>query len=154
MFDEQSFLTSTISESFDTKRIPIPAGDYIAVIKEIKPRINVQGKKDPSKFYSFLDYELEIQLTADAQAQMATDQSSIKRSYSVSIEFDESGTRLASGKGKNVPLGKFREALGQNDSGKPWSPRDPIGKMITAKVTHRTTDQGEAVDQIDAIVAL
>lgn len=154
MFNEESFLSASVETSFDTRRLPIPAGEYTAVIKDIKPRINVQGKKDPSMFYSFLDYELEIQLTPDAQQQMATDQTTIKRSYSVSIEFDDSGTKLASGKGKNVPLGKFREALRQNDSGKPWSPRDPIGKMITAKVTHRLNQEGDPVDQIDAIVAL
>lgn len=154
MFNETDFLSSSVETSFDTKRIPIPVGEYVAVIKDIRPRINVQGKKDPSKFYSFLDYDLELQLTPDAMQQMATDQSVIKRSFNVSIEFDETGTKLAQGKGKNVPLGKFREAIGQNEDGKPWSPRSPIGKTVTAKVTQYTSDKGEPVDQIDSLVAL
>lgn len=154
IFNEADFLNGTTDGAFDTKRIPIPQGEYTALIKDVKPRVNVQGKKDPTKSYNFLDYALSVVLTPEAQAIMETVEVEAKRNYSLIIELDESGTRLASGKGKNVDLGKFREAIGQNEDGKPWGPRMPVGKMVKVLVTHRTLDTGDIVDQIDKISAI
>ncbi len=153
MFDEQSFLNSQTQSATSTKRIPIPVGTYSAVITEVKVRPNVAGKKDPTKSYNFLDYVLDLVLTPEAQAVMETTEATIRRSYSIIVELNESGTALATGKGKNVALGKFREALGQNEDGKPWSPRTPVGKMVKAVVTHRTDDAGDALDQIEMVAA-
>lgn len=154
MFNEQDFLNGTIDGALDTKRIPIPQGEYTALIKDVKPRVNVQGKKDPTKSYNFLDYSLSVVLTPEAQAIMETVEVEAKRNHSIIIELDETGTRLASGKGKNVDLGRFREAIGQNEDGKPWNPRMPVGKMVKVLITHRTLEDGSSADQIDKVSAI
>lgn len=153
MFDEQSFLNSQTQSATSTKRIPIPVGTYDAVISDVKVRANVAGKKDPTKSYNFLDYVLDLVLTPEAQAVMETTEATIRRNYSIIVELNESGTGLASGKGKNISLGKFREALNQNEDGKPWSPRTPVGKMVKAIIVHQNDEAGDPRDQIEMVAA-
>lgn len=151
MFDEQSFINGQVSESFSTRRLPIPVGTYTGVITEAKARTNVQGKKDPTKSWNFLDYVVELALTPEAMMMMETEQVTTKRNYSIMIELDPSGTSLASGKGKNVDLGRFRASINQNEDGKPWSPSKPVGLTVKVVVTHRSDDAGNPVDQIEMI---
>jgi len=44
---------------------------------------------------------------------------------------------LEFGKGKNVGLGRVREALGQNSTGRPWSFPMLGGQLAKVKVKHR-----------------
>ena len=61
VFDPDAFLQSTTTEAA-TKRPPLPAGmDFIATIKELKFRSS-QGKKDPTKTYTFMDVTFLVQV--------------------------------------------------------------------------------------------
>lgn len=51
------------------------------------------------------------------------------------LDTTESGG-LDFGKGKNVGLGRLREALGQNAPGKPWAPGMLVGGVAKVKVSH------------------
>ena len=51
------------------------------------------------------------------------------------LDLTESGS-LDFGKGRNVGLGRLRDALGQNETGKPWQPGMMVGGVAKIKVTH------------------
>jgi hypothetical protein len=57
-------------------------------------------------------------------------------SQSLMLDMTESGA-LAVGTNKNVNLGRLREALGQNVSGRPWSPNMLQGQVARISVKHR-----------------
>ena len=48
MFNPEQFLDMQVTDSNDTKSIPVPVGEYIAVAEEVKCR-QWQSKQDPSK---------------------------------------------------------------------------------------------------------
>lgn len=151
-FDETAFLNSTVDASFDTRRAPIPVGRYVGVIKDIKARANVQGRKDPTKSYNFLDYVITINLTDEARSEMGTEAATLDRDYSLILDLTPAGT-LDMSKGKNIGLGILREAVGQNVAGKSWNVRDPVGQMINVDISHRMTPDGDPVDFIKSVSA-
>jgi hypothetical protein len=55
------------------------------------------------------------------------------------------GGGLASGPGKNVSLGRLREALGQNVPGKAWSPTMIQGQVARVVVRHRVWEDDSAI---------
>lgn len=62
---------------------------------------------------------------------------------------------LDMGEGKNVQLGRLREAVGQNASGKPWTPAMLIGQMARINVKHRINEEsGDLMMDVDKVVAL
>jgi hypothetical protein len=57
-------------------------------------------------------------------------------------------------KGKNVSLGKLREAVGQNKPGKPWSPAHLNGAQLDVLVTHRADkDTGDIYAEVKRVAA-
>lgn len=151
MFDESTFLQSTITGALDTTRPIIPVGSYTGAIKEIKGRQNAGTKPtNQGKIYTSLDLSVELQLTPEAQAEMNLDQPNITRRYSIMIDLNESGNGLDMGKGKNVSLGQLRDALGQNDPSKPWSPSMLVGQAAKWTVKHGVYN-GSPVDEISGV---
>ena len=47
MFNPEQFLDMQVTDSNDTKSIPVPVGEYTAVAEEVKCR-QWQSKQDPS----------------------------------------------------------------------------------------------------------
>ena len=73
---------------------------------------------------------------------------------SIMLDITSEGA-LDMGEGKNVQLGRLREAVGQNASGKPWAPAMLIGQMARINVKHRINDEtGDLVMDVDKVVAL
>lgn len=126
VFNPDTFLNTSISEDFATAHIPVPEGEYIAVIKEIKPR--------PAKDKAVLDVVWGID---DPEVAEVTGFENPQVRQSIFLDLDEMGG-LALGKGKNIHLGRLREALGQNQKGKPWQPGDLIGNVAKVTISHRT----------------
>ena len=149
MFNESDFLSGAVTGSLDTVRPKVPKGQYRGIIKELKTRQNA-GQKDPSKMYTSIDLMVELQLSPEAQQEMNTDQANITRRYGFLIDLTPDGKGLDMGKGKNVDLGRVREALGQNDPAKPWKPLDLVGQIALWKVDHRPNKDkpGEVYDEI------
>ena len=56
------------------------------------------------------------------------------------------------GKGKNVALGRLREALGQNTPGKPWSFGMLVGQVAKVAVKHRITDAGDTFAEVKRVL--
>lgn len=145
-FDPTRFLdgaTETASE-----RMPnLPAGsDFVSTIKDIAFR-QVQGKKDPSAVYLFMDIKHEIN-TAQI-ADYPTPTRVITDGFLVNTR-EDNPQAIDYGPGKNGRLRQYREALGMNEAGTPFSPRAMIGRLIRVK-TKLDPYEGEFFDKIDSL---
>ena len=132
MFSPEQFLGMQVNESNDTKVVPVPPGEYMAVVKEVKAR-PWQSKADPSKAGIALDVQWSLD-DAGVKALLGRDEVSIKQG--VMLDMSEAGG-LDMGKGKNISLGRLREATGLNTPGQPFSFTMLTGRMAKVKVEHR-----------------
>ena len=141
VFNPDTFLNTEFTEDFSTARIPVPEGEYTAVIKEIKPRA--------AKDKAVLDVIYSID---DPEVAAITGFDSPQVRQSIFLDLTESGS-LAMGAGKNIHLGKLREACGQNQKGKAWQPGMLVGQVVKVKVVHRTYEDEVQAD-VKAVTAL
>src|SRR5271170_1093826 len=106
-FDPNSFLDATVTQE-SVSRPPIPAGtDLVAIIQDITGR-KVQGKKDPSKTYTFMDVKLVASVPPDLQS--AGHPPEVTYTDGISLDLTEGGAMDLS-PGKNGKLGAYRKAL-------------------------------------------
>lgn len=148
-FNPDLFLQTSYSEQTSTKTEPLPDGEYTALIKTLIPR-QVQGKQDASKLYVFLDMELEIPLNGELQSKLGREKSVIR--HSIGIDMTESGA-IDMAKGKNVQLGRLREAANQNVLGEPWTPAQLVNRLVKAKVGHEPSDKDPTIiyNRVEAV---
>ena len=129
-FDPASFLDATTTEASSTQTIPVPVGEYNAVIKEVKSR--TWSSRDGTKSGLALDITYDID---DAAVKQLLERPTVTVRQSIMLDITEQGT-LDNGKGKNVQLGRLREAVGQNTAGQPWAPRMLEGQPLRVAVAH------------------
>jgi hypothetical protein len=131
MIDIQQFMNATYNEANSTKREANPVGEYPMKIDEVELE-TFPGVKDPTKTYLKLKLRLEI-LDPGVKAQLGRDKV---------VQFDDwlldltDGGGLDFGKGKNVRLGKVRDAVGQNVAGVPWAFPMLKGQVLKGKIEH------------------
>lgn len=133
MFNPDTFLDATI-EAPTEKRPPLPAGDYTAVIGEVKSRA-WQGKKDPTKSGIAWDIPLTLEIPADVQTQLGLTQPTITLTDSIMLDLTDAGT-IDNSPGKNRGLRNYREALDMNKAGDVFSARKMTGQAVRVKVKH------------------
>lgn len=131
-FDPASLLEATVETSNDTKIIPIPEGEYLAVIDNVK--INTWQSGDGSKSGLRLDVEY---LLDDAAAKEATGRDKLLVRQGIMLDLTEDGRSFDMGKGKNVGLGRLREATGLNTPGQTFAVQMLPGRLVKIKVTQR-----------------
>lgn len=125
-FNPDLFMQTEVADANSTRRVPVPEGEYAGVIKSINPR--VVGERGAP----VLDIEFSID---DETVKERTGLVEPTVRYSIWLDVTESGG-LDCSEGKNIGLGRLREALGQNQRGKPWAPTMLIGQVAKIKVTH------------------
>lgn len=148
-FDADSFLNQTVETSLDTKRLVIPADKYQAQIDKITTRDGIISKGDNAgKPWVSLNVMWSIM---DEGLKQEFDRSKIVVPQNIFLDLDDNGG-LASGKGKNVNLGKLRDAVGQNEDGQPWSPNMLLGQVaeinVTVGVNPKTQDEQNEVSGV------
>jgi len=131
-FDPAAFLDQSISGQLDTKVIPCPEGEFVAVIDSVNPR--PWNSKDGTKAGVALDILWNID-DAGVKATLGRDKILVKQG--IMLDLDAAGQRLDVSKGKNINLGRLREALGMNDASQPFSFNMLPGRAARVKVTHR-----------------
>lgn len=125
-FDPDQFLETTVDKANETVYIPVPEGDYTAVINEVKPTLIGESPA--------LEVYFSIQ---DEAVKKEMDKDEVIVRGSIFLDLNANGA-LEFGQNKNVKLGKLRDAVGQNKDGKPWSPRMLEGAgPLTISVGHR-----------------
>lgn len=132
MFNPEQFLDQQFTEANDTKLVPVPVGEYTAIAGEVKCR-QWQSKADPSKSGLTLDITWEIDDPAVKEL-LGRDKVTVRQG--IMLDLTESGT-MDMGKGRNVGLGRLREALNLNQPGQAFSFSMIPGRLAKVSVTHR-----------------
>ena len=129
-FDPASFLTQETSDQMDTQFTPIPAGEYPAMIKGVEAR-QTQSTKDPNEVWTILDVTYIID-DQGVREETGLPEPTIRQS----LFLDLLDGKLDTGKGKNVNLGRLREAVGLNTPGQAFTFDALVGQACIVSVKH------------------
>lgn len=132
MFNPDQFLDMQVTESNDTKVVPVPVGEYTAVIEDVKCR-QWQSKADPSKSGLTLDITWSVDDNAVKEL-LGRDKVTVRQG--TMLDLTDSGG-LDMGKGRNIGLGRLREALDLNKPGQPFAFSMLSGRVAKVAVSHR-----------------
>ena len=132
LFDPEAFLSTTTTEA-NEKRPPLPVEEYLAVIGKPTARQS-QGKKDPTKTYTFIDVPLTIEVPADLQGAMSLPPN-VKVTDSFILDLTDAGS-LDMSPGKNGGMRRYREALGMNRPGEAFSLAQMEGNAVRVRIKH------------------
>lgn len=132
-FSPESFLDATLNEP-SVKRPPLPVGDYLGVIGEVKSR-PWTGTKDPSKSGMAFDVPVALEIPAEVQAALGLTMATLNLKDSIMLDLTEAGT-IDNSLGKNGHLRKYREALDMNKPGDSFSVRRMQGQVALFKIGH------------------
>jgi hypothetical protein len=148
MFDANTLLNQDITGAASTEYVPIPVGEYNAVIKDIDLK-EVTSKKD-GKMYRFL--EVQFALDSPEVAEL-TGMTEPRVRQSMILDITDAGS-LDLGKGKNVSLGRLREACNQNDPSRAWNFNMLVGQAVKVSVKHRIGDEGQIYAEVKNVAKL
>ena len=124
-FDPASLFDSTTTEVNDTKILPIPEGEYLAVIESAE--VKTWASRDGLSSGLRLDVTWLID---DEAAKTATGRDKLTVRQGVMLDLNEAGNGLDMGKGKNVALGRLREAT---DLNAPVQTKNELGEAYGMK---------------------
>jgi hypothetical protein len=137
-FDPSQILDLTTTEE-SVRRPPLPTGEvYTGEIADVSVRIN-QGKQDPSKSYTGVDVKIKF-----STAHIAGQPEFVTVKDGFLLDLTEAG-QLDMSAGKNGRLGRYREALGMNVAGQPFSIRQMQGRPIKATIKHKADEKDPSV---------
>ena len=130
-FDADAFLQSSISEANSTALIPCPQGEYQGIISKIAPR--QWQSKDGTQSGIALDV---FWLVEDAGVKATCGREEVIVKQGLMLDTNPQGG-LDMAEGKNVALGRLREAVGKNTPGEQFSFAMLPGLMAKISVSHR-----------------
>lgn len=146
MFDPQAFMDTTTEQANDTTIAPCPEGEWPATASDVVIKTGTSQKNGED--WARLDVKWEI---VGAEANTITEREKIIVTQGIMLDINGSG--LDMGKGRNIGLGRLREALGLNAPGTPFSPRMIIGRSAKIAVKHREYE-GKVFDDVKAALPL
>lgn len=137
-FNPEMFLNMSTNEANSTELLQVPEGEYTAVTQGIGPD---SFKRFPIKQGARIGQDfirLDVSWVINDEGGKLKDYlgREPKINQGIGLDVNPDGT-LEMGKGKNVALGQLREALGQNQAGRPWSMSQLGGQVAKIKVKHR-----------------
>lgn len=130
-FDPSTFLNTTFDEALDTKVVPVPVGEYIALAEKVD--VKEWSKADGSSSGLKLEILWDVQ---DESVKELLGRDTIRVVQQQMLDLTDTG-QLDFSKGKNVGLGRIREALGLNTAGEGFSFAMIQGRLAKVKVSHR-----------------
>lgn len=148
-FDPNAFMQATIEGANSTRLIPWPVGDYHAHIVELKPKTGTIGKGErQGETWAGLDVLFQSDDPAINGALGRVPRSKL----GIFLDLTEQGM-LDMGEGKNLGLGRLREACGLNDKNRAFSPQQLIGQHLIINIGHRTdpNDPSIVYDEVKAV---
>ena len=139
-FNPEEFMQTTTEEATSTEYVPIPEGEYNAVIDKVDGRETQKGSPVMD-----VTWKLDAPDVEDAHEKIVR--------QSIFLDLSEGGA-LLTGKGQNVQLGRLRAALGQNTPGQAWAPSMLQGNVAVVTVKHRMGDEGQIYNDVKHVAAL
>lgn len=109
-FDPDTFMSAEVTGEMSTKFTPIPEGEYVATIDDIKIRAVKNGGRVLDVSWNIMDDNLKQTMNMEK----------IVVRQGIFLDVEPNGA-LSLGPNKNVRLGRLREGLGQNKPGQPWN---------------------------------
>ena len=146
-FDAQSFLDATITGSNDTKVIPVPIGEYMGIIDKVSPR--QWQSKDGTQSGIALDV---IWLVEDDGVKQLLGRETVTCKQGIMLDLNASGG-LDLSKGKNIGLGRLREAVGKNEEEQAFSFGQLPGLSAKITVNHRINGE-DTFAEVKAVAKL
>ncbi len=144
-FDPNTFLNTTYEEANDTKITPCPVGEYLAVASKVDAK--TWASRDGSKSGVKLEILWEID---DANVKQLLGRDKVTSRQNIMLDLNEAGTGLDLGKGKNVGLGRLREALDLNTPGQAFAFSMIEGRLAKVMVSHRV-DGEDIYDEVKKV---
>lgn len=133
-FNPDALLDLSTEGQMSTREKVLPEGDYEGTIKSMKGRVT-QSEKG---VFNWLDFTIEIDGNQQApNGQLVSEivnRPSTTVRYSISLDLTDAGT-LSKEEGRNLGLGRLREAVDQNHEGA-WSVRNLIGARARFGIKH------------------
>ncbi len=148
IFDPNTFLNATFTESNSTEYVPIPVGEFAAFAESVKIE-PWQKRDDPSK--SGLRLDIVWNITDDNVKQLLA-RDVVKVTQGIMLDLTEGGN-LDFGKGKNVNLGRVRAAVGLNNPGQPFSFGQIMGRAAKISIKHDMYE-GNILSKVSSIAAV
>lgn len=146
LFNPADLLNQDLAEG-STRRDPLPAGEVLAQIVEMKFSDGTVKKQGPNfgKPWSRLDCQLEI---TDSEYLSQIPDAPEKAVTTLGIMLDVDNGQIQMGANKNIRLNRLREACGVN--GKPLGAL--MGNYLRIQITHKPhpTEEGVVLDEISA----
>jgi hypothetical protein len=149
-FDPNAFLQTTYTESMATQYVPIPEGIFNVTTGQPSVAHGISEKNQQPW------YRLDLPLTVDSdEVRQAMGREEVKTKFTIMLDIDENG-HLARGIGRNVQLGRLREALGLNGEGEDFSLPMLGGRACKAAFQHRANPkrQGEVISDPTELAAI
>jgi hypothetical protein len=150
-FDPNAFLDASTTEAL-VKRPPLPAGTVLTGIIVDAVARSWQSNKPDAKVKSGIAVDLKIELDLTQIPGLADTIGTPKLTMTPGIMLDmkDDGKAIDWSTGKNGNLRRYREALGMNNPGEPFSIRQMVGRAILVKTKLREY-QGEFYDEVDTV---
>lgn len=151
-FDPAAFMEATFSETNSTVVVPLPIGEPIAEITDVKFDGGTSHKEGkPPRNWLRLDVTWEIN---DPNYLEIAKKSSAKLRYGVMLDLTDSG-QISMEAGTNVKLGRLRAAVGLNEPGEPFNARMLVGRSAKIKVIQKTIEGREGIfNDVDGVAKL
>lgn len=146
-FDPNTFLNATFTDANSTSSTPCPEGEFPAIAEKVD--VSTWAKKDGSASGLKLDVLWDIQ---DESAKAVTGRNPTKVRQTVMLDLTESG-QMDFAKGRNVSLGRLREAVGLNNPGEAFAFSMIQGRMAKVAVKHRV-DGENIYDEVRGVAKL
>lgn len=137
VFDPEAFASQTVNAAMDTELIPVPVGEYVAQITSFKLRQS--PRKDGQGMVTAMDLTCEIDSARHPEVLTTIKRDKATVRHGILLDITPQNT-LDEAKGKNIGLGRIREAVGQNQAGQPWAPNMLVGQMLRVHVAHTMTN--------------
>jgi len=138
-FNAEEFMQAQTEESTSTEYVPVPEGEFNAVIHEVKGR---EANGNPI---------MDVTWKIDAPGNEEANEKQARQSIFLDIS---DGGALLSGKGQNVQLGRLRDAVGQNTPGQPWAPSMLEGQVAVITIKHSFGDEGQIYSNVKGTAKL
>lgn len=155
MLNAEEFLATSVDHANSTKVILIPPGtEYIGQI--VVDGVGLadftfkKGDRVGTKGYRMtVRWELQDE---DGAIEKEIGRKPVI-TQSIMLDVTEEGG-LDMGEGKNVQLGRLREAVDQNTDGQPWQPAMLMGQMARLEIAHRIDNNGAEQQDVKSVTSL
>ncbi len=142
IFNADVLLNCTTEAKLATSIPPMPNGEWIFSITGVE-------FKNPKPDVIIMDAAVEC---IDPEVCAVTGMNPTRSKISCFCDVTDTGL-LDDTEGKNIQLGKLREALGQNEAGVPWSPMMVVGGQVRGKTQQKPDSKDPSITRSE-IVAL